>query len=272
MAVFPGVSRSGSTIAGGMARNLERPAAARFAFLISIPIMLAAGLLGTVELLQVPNVGDFLPIVAAGFTSSAVVGYLAIRWLITYLMRHSLRSFAIYCMTPASALDLNRSSLALRWGAGSSAIEFASVIGEEELVVVIHPDNPLQQISLEDLRAVYEGTLREWPDTQEEIEAWAYPAGEDVQEVFESAVFTGTAPASDKAWLAPDPRAMREAIAGNPAALGFLPRSWLDEGVRALPISGLEAGDLRQPVLALSKSEPIDPEKALLICLQQAPR
>jgi undecaprenyl-diphosphatase len=98
LAVFPGVSRSGATIAGGMARNLERPAAARFAFLISIPIMLAAGMMETIELLRVPDVGAFLPVVAAGFIASAVVGYFAIRWLISFLIRHSLRGFAFYCI------------------------------------------------------------------------------------------------------------------------------------------------------------------------------
>lgn len=97
-AVFPGVSRSGSTIAGGIALNFDRRAAARFAFLMSIPIMLAAGLLETVDMLQSPNLTNFLPVVAAGFVTAAVFGYLSIRWLISYLMRHSLRAFAIYCV------------------------------------------------------------------------------------------------------------------------------------------------------------------------------
>lgn len=98
ISVFPGVSRSGSTIAGGMARNLDRPSAARFAFLMSIPVMLAAGLLETVSLAQSPDVGRLLPVVLAGFLTAAVVGYFAIRWLIGYLMRHSLKAFAVYCL------------------------------------------------------------------------------------------------------------------------------------------------------------------------------
>lgn len=102
MAVFPGISRSGATIAGGMSRDLDRPAAARFAFLIAIPIMVAAGLLETIELLQMPDWGAFLPVVAVGFVAAAVVGYLAIRWLIAYLIRHSLRVFAIYCISVAA--------------------------------------------------------------------------------------------------------------------------------------------------------------------------
>lgn len=102
LSVFPGVSRSGSTIAGGLSRHLERPAAARFSFLMSIPVMLAAGLLAGLDLLEVPNLGSFLPIIAAGFVTSAIVGYLSIHWLLSYLARHSLRSFAIYCAAIAA--------------------------------------------------------------------------------------------------------------------------------------------------------------------------
>ncbi len=97
LALFPGISRSGATITGGMARHLDRPAAARFSFLMSVPIMLAAGLLTSFDLLEVPNLSSFLPSMAVGFLAAAVVGYLSIRWLLAYLVRHSLDVFAIYC-------------------------------------------------------------------------------------------------------------------------------------------------------------------------------
>jgi undecaprenyl-diphosphatase len=97
LAIFPGVSRSGATISGGMIRNLDRPSAARFSFLMSVPIMLAAGALAILDLMQVPNLMSLLPVYIPGFISAAVVGYLAIRWLIRYLGTHSLYIFAIYC-------------------------------------------------------------------------------------------------------------------------------------------------------------------------------
>jgi undecaprenyl-diphosphatase len=65
--------------------------------------MLAAGLLETVELAQMPNVGSFLPVVGAGFLAAAVVGYFSIRWLLAYLMRHSMRVFAVYCALAGTA-------------------------------------------------------------------------------------------------------------------------------------------------------------------------
>jgi undecaprenyl-diphosphatase len=96
-AIFPGISRSGSTIAGGMGRGFERPPAARFAFLMSIPIMLAAGLAASLDFADIPGYTSALPIFIPGFLASAVVSYLSIRWLLSYLARSSLYIFAAYC-------------------------------------------------------------------------------------------------------------------------------------------------------------------------------
>ncbi len=97
IAVFPGASRSGSTISGGMFRGLDRPAAARFAFLMSVPVMLAAGAYQSLDVVKMPNLGEFLPLLAVGFVTAALVGWFAIKWLIDYLSKHSLYVFAAYC-------------------------------------------------------------------------------------------------------------------------------------------------------------------------------
>jgi len=97
LAVFPGASRSGTTISGGMYRGFDRPSAARFAFLMSVPVMLAAGGYQMLKVIQMPNSLELLPMFAVGFVTAAVVGWFAIRWLIDYLSRRSLYVFAIYC-------------------------------------------------------------------------------------------------------------------------------------------------------------------------------
>ena len=97
IAVFPGASRSGTTISGGMYRNLDRPSAARFAFLMSVPVMLAAGAYELLDVIQMPNLAEFLPFIAVGFVTAAIVGWFAIRWLIDYLSKRSLYVFAVYC-------------------------------------------------------------------------------------------------------------------------------------------------------------------------------
>jgi undecaprenyl-diphosphatase len=96
-AVFPGASRSGMTISGGMFRGFDRPSAARFAFLMSMPVMLAAGSYEMLEVLQMPDLSEFLPLLAVGFVTAAIVGWLAIKWLIDYLSKRSLYLFAAYC-------------------------------------------------------------------------------------------------------------------------------------------------------------------------------
>ncbi len=97
VAVFPGASRSGATISGGMFRGFDRPAAARFAFLISVPVILAAGGYQMLDVLKLPNLSQFLPLLAVGFVTAAIVGWFAIRWLLVFLQRHSLYAFAGYC-------------------------------------------------------------------------------------------------------------------------------------------------------------------------------
>jgi undecaprenyl-diphosphatase len=104
VAVFPGASRSGSTISGGMFRGFDRPSAARFAFLMSVPVMLAAGGYETLDMIKMPNLGQFLPLLAVGFVIAAIVGWLAIKWLLNYLNKHSLYVFAAYCFVVAVIL------------------------------------------------------------------------------------------------------------------------------------------------------------------------
>jgi len=103
LAVFPGASRSGTTVAGGMLCGFDRPAAARFAFLLSVPVLLAAGVYKMPAVLRLPDVGSFLGPLAVGFLAAAVFGWLAIGWLIAYLNRRSLHVFAAYCAAAGAA-------------------------------------------------------------------------------------------------------------------------------------------------------------------------
>lgn len=103
LALFPGVSRSGSTITGGMFGSLKRADAARFSFLLSVPAMLGAGLLATLDLLNVPDLDSFIGPLLIGFVVSGIVGYFSIRWLLNYLTRNPLYYFSIYLVIIAVA-------------------------------------------------------------------------------------------------------------------------------------------------------------------------
>ena len=104
LALFPGVSRSGMTISGGLFRSMDRPVAARFSFLMSVPVMLGAGGLAVLDLLEVPDLGTFLLPMAVGFATAAVVGYLSIHWLLRYLANHPLSNFSIYLIVVSTLL------------------------------------------------------------------------------------------------------------------------------------------------------------------------
>jgi len=98
LALFPGLSRSGATIAGGLTRDLERPAAARFSFLMSVPALLGAGVVAGRDLLAAPDLGAQVGVVGVGFLAAAVSGYLCIWGLLRYLQRGRLYPFAAYCL------------------------------------------------------------------------------------------------------------------------------------------------------------------------------
>jgi undecaprenyl-diphosphatase len=95
-ALVPGVSRSGATITLGLFLGLRREEAARFSFLMSVPIIAGAGALQMVEVVSEGMSAYDALLFIIGFVSSAVVGYLAIRFFLRFVVNHSLRAFAYY--------------------------------------------------------------------------------------------------------------------------------------------------------------------------------
>jgi undecaprenyl-diphosphatase len=94
LALVPGVSRSGITLAVGMAIGLRRDAAARFSFLLSIPAVAAAAVFELPKLLHNHDVG--ISALLTGLVAAGVSGYLCIRWLLRFLRTRTTYSFVIY--------------------------------------------------------------------------------------------------------------------------------------------------------------------------------
>jgi undecaprenyl-diphosphatase len=93
--LWPGFSRSGSTIAGGLFFGLSRTAAAEFSFIIAVPIMLVAGTYDIYQNWAILTPSDF-NMIAVGFIVSFIVAYVSIIWFIRFLNKSSLASFAYY--------------------------------------------------------------------------------------------------------------------------------------------------------------------------------
>ena len=98
LAIFPGISRSGATIAMGMARGLSREGSARYSFLLSVPIILGATLAQAGELFTGQSEERLFTglEIAVGVTVAAVSGYWAIRFLLRYVVTDDLTGFARY--------------------------------------------------------------------------------------------------------------------------------------------------------------------------------
>ncbi len=96
LALIPGVSRSGITIAVGMTQKLKREQAARFSFLMSAPLLFGAGVKKALDLRGYALQEGEIAVILIGLATSALVGWVVIRFLLTFLRNHGLGVFAYY--------------------------------------------------------------------------------------------------------------------------------------------------------------------------------
>jgi len=350
LSIFPGVSRSGSTIAGGMTRGFDRKSAGQFAFLLAIPILGAAGLLGIIDLISLDNLSTYLPLMAMGFVVSTVIGYLAIRWLIAYISSNSLLPFAGYCLilgagslllfglpepaqaplvgTPLPAPSNMESSLVdiykvsiepdLEWllpamnacqqeegaldmlflqKAASSSSDLADdifiaygeiqnladsvfQIGSDTLALAAHPSSPLEYASEDLTSQIFSAKLKTWADVQENCEEcfispapsgritlYIYPSETRLRQAVIEILSAGSHIAST-AFIAPGAKQVRESLAADPAALGFLPRRWLDSSVKEVQLTGVAEASPQIPILAYTAHHFDDTLANWLVCVQ----
>jgi undecaprenyl-diphosphatase len=108
-AVFPGASRSGSTILFALMLGAARPAATEFSFLVGIPTMLAASALKIFKALHHPVAGaahENWAVLAVASVVAAVVSFIAVKWLLRYVQSHTFTNFGIYRIVVGAVLLL----------------------------------------------------------------------------------------------------------------------------------------------------------------------
>ncbi len=96
LALMPGTSRSGVTLTAGLFRGFERADAARFSFLLGIPLIAGAGLKGIADLLQADPTGTEIGRIVVGVATSAITGFITIRFLLRYLQTSTVGVFVVY--------------------------------------------------------------------------------------------------------------------------------------------------------------------------------
>lgn len=168
-------------------------------------------------------------------------------------------ALALDTVNPSSPPQPN--PLHLRLSVSPGWQDYAAVLLEDELVVVVHPDNPIAQLDLPALQAIFQGKNADW-------HAWTYPEGDDTGQVSDTALATPVA--TGKTYIAPDPAALREAVAKDPAAIGMLPKRWLDASVKLVEVSDQEAGRWQVQMVALSTAEPQGSARDWLLCVQES--
>lgn len=98
IALIPGISRSGSTLIGGLFRKLDRETALRYSFMLYIPVSVGTTILGFKDLLEMNNIHDLVLPYGLGFIASMVVSYFTLRWFIKVVKKGNLKYFSLYTL------------------------------------------------------------------------------------------------------------------------------------------------------------------------------
>ncbi len=98
IALFPGISRSGSTIVGALLCDFKRQTAINYSFMLYLPISVATMLLGVKDLLYTVNINQLILPYILGMLASAFVTYFSAKWFINIMKKGKLVYFSIYCL------------------------------------------------------------------------------------------------------------------------------------------------------------------------------
>ncbi len=151
--------------------------------------------------------------------------------------------------------DATSAEIVLRVGEPQFLASPAYQIDTEEILIVTHRQSPVQNLTVEEARALFAG------QGDPSVQTWVYAPSEDVQEVFDQHVMAGRN-VGPSARIAVNPQHMSDTLVNESNTVGILPRHW-------------KAGDVREvltvatvPVLAITNSEPQDVIRELIACLQ----
>jgi hypothetical protein len=128
-------------------------------------------------------------------------------------------------------------------------------IGEEEIVIAVNHESPIQDLTLEEAQMMFAGQV------DESVQVWVYASGEDLQGLFDQVVMKGRSVTSFARVVA-NPQEMSDVLNSESDAMGFLPKRWAVENLRVIYSLG------NFPVLAITKEEPQGAVSVLLGCLQ----
>ncbi len=171
----------------------------------------------------------------------------------------------------ASTLDGGSTDIMLRLGAPQGLSLPSFQVGEDQIVVIVQPQNPVSSLTRGQLLGLFIGQITNWSElggNDQPVQLWVLDAGEDIQAIFGQTVLEGLR-VTPGAHLAVEPGQLRDAVAADPGAVGIVSKHYLAGNVRAIRLPEDISAALRVPVLAITPTEPQGAVRDLLACLQK---
>jgi hypothetical protein len=153
---------------------------------------------------------------------------------------------------------------------GKQLTEYVYQIGSSPLVMIVHPDNPVNDFSQDDLLRIYQGEITDWRDLNPmssyggEMAVWGYMPGSELQDAFVEGISANNL---QGAWsVVPDPAALVDQVAQDALAVGFVPAWAVTSSAKVVPLVDLVFESL--PILAIWDQMPDGSQEAWLLCVQ----
>lgn len=201
----------------------------------------------------------------------------SLRWMIPYMNTCVLkqpRAAIVLVEPPASTQCLSLADVCFSWGEEQLLTTSVFELGRDELLFVVHPESPVNSLTQDELNGLYSGRVRVWQELGAnaqgktgDVVVWAAAPETEMRRLADALIKGGL---FADVGIAPSAAAMRQAVAENPHALGYLPRRWLDASLKPIGILDAHEMDLSLPILAAVRSEPQGKMRDWLLCLQEA--
>jgi hypothetical protein len=163
-----------------------------------------------------------------------------------------------------------------QWGNVDQVSGYAAKIGSDRWVAIVNTRNPIETISIDDLRNLYTSGIKTWAEVStgnqgfaEQVQVWAYPDSLDIETGFEETL-DWDMDTNQNILLAPDPEVMLQSVAITPGAIGFVPASWLNSSVKEITIVDLPDPTRTKPLVVVGSSEPSGQTLDWLFCVQSS--
>lgn len=188
--------------------------------------------------------------------------------------------FGVYTqIVPPKELNLDEADLIFRMGEPREDDPFTAVMGIEKLVVIAGEDVPLSTLSVETLQAIYAGLLLNWGEIPEiasagiemnqPIQPFSYPEGHELRNKFEAS-YLNLDSIDDNISIFSTLDRLQSLLTADPFSIAYLLESQVPEGFQTLSISGFNPQSAQVYVLAVTKQEPAEKLRQLLLCLQDS--